>query len=70
MKFDELSARVNDRFPNPEYLLTWYTGEYFEADNAVVPLSDGRFTLYHASGRGGFTEEFDSEGQPRIWALP
>ena len=68
MNFEELTARIRASIPNPRYTVTWYTpGEYSDASYAVVPLPDGRFTLYRPSGRGEYHEDFDSTGRPRIF---
>jgi hypothetical protein len=68
MKFDELVSRVQQSIPHPDYAVAWYVaGEYSDASYSIVPLPDGRFTLYRPSGRGTYHEDFDAAGNARVF---
>jgi hypothetical protein len=68
MKFDELVSKLQQSIPHPDYAVAWYVpGEYSDASYSIVPLPDGRFTLYRPSGRGTYHEDFDAAGDARIF---
>jgi hypothetical protein len=68
VKFHELVAKVEQNIPHPAYAIAWYVpGEYSDADYSIVPLPDGRFTLYRPSGRGAYHEDFDAAGVARVF---
>ena len=67
MKYAELVERVKELGPGSGYTLSWYDGVYSEADFTVVPLPDGRFTVYRPSGRGENSPHYDADGSERIF---
>ena len=65
MKYAELAERVKQLGQGAEYTLSWYDGVYSEADYTIVPLPEGRFTVYRPSGRGENFPDYDADGRER-----
>jgi hypothetical protein len=69
MKFTELERRVHRDIPNLRRAVVWYSpDEFTNAAYVVVPLIDGRFTIYHPSGRGDYYPDYDPDGNQRFFA--
>jgi hypothetical protein len=62
MNYQELVARVEERGSRVGYTISWYDGVYSEANYTIVPLDDGRFTVYRPSGRGSNFPDHDFDG--------
>jgi hypothetical protein len=67
MNYEELSERVRAMGPRARYSLSWYDGLGSEANYTIVPLADGKFTVYRPSGRGENFPDYDSEGRERVF---
>lgn len=68
MNFRELFDRLSSSVAHPEFVVAWFKeGQQSQAANIVVPLGDGRFTLYHPSGRDDYYQDVDSRGNPRVF---
>jgi len=68
MNYEELKTRVAETLPSPEYAVAWYNEAInSEANYTIVPLPDGRFTLYRPSGRGENYQDLDENSNPRIF---
>lgn len=67
MKYAELAERVKELGQGAEYTLSWYDGVYSEADYTIVPLPEGRFTVYRPSGRGENFPDYDADGRERVF---
>jgi hypothetical protein len=69
MNYSELQRRVHREIPHARRALVWYSPD--ESTNAayvIVPLDDGRFTIYHPSGRGDYYPDYDPDGEQRFFA--
>jgi len=69
MKYRELVRRLEKAVPQPDYAVSWWAeGQTSEASYSIVPLDDGRFTLYRPTGRGGYYPDVDAESNQRFFA--
>jgi len=73
MKYEELKAKVESQIPWSLYPLAWdedarnQASIQSEANYTIVPLDDGRFTIYRTDGRGTATQDVDLEDRPLIF---
>ncbi|GAB3607213.1 hypothetical protein GCM10027413_26220 [Conyzicola nivalis] len=69
MKFGELQRRVHEEIPKLRRALVWFNpDEVTNAAYVIVPMTDGRFTIYHPSGRGEYYQDLAPDGEPRVFA--
>ncbi|WP_188508710.1 hypothetical protein [Conyzicola nivalis] len=53
--------------PRVGYTISWYDGVYSEANYTIVPLADGKFTVYRPSGRGSNFPDHDFDGREVVF---
>ena len=69
MRYRQLEKQLQKALPQPDYAVDWFVeGHVSEADYTIVPLPDGRFTLFRPTGRGDYHPDFDNDGHQRFFA--